>query len=135
MESPRASEPAEIAPEERTLVERLRAGDEAAFLALVKRHHPGMLRVASMHVRSRSIAEEVVQEAWLGVLKGLHLFEGRSSLQAWIFRIVVNCAKARGVRESRTTPMSSLDAPGDDAPAVSPDRFLDEDGRWPGHWS
>jgi RNA polymerase sigma-70 factor (ECF subfamily) len=134
MESPRASEPTEMAPEERELLERLRAGDEAAFLALVRRHHSGMLRVASTFVRSRAIAEEVVQEAWLGVLKGLHLFEGRASLQAWIFRILVNCAKTRGARESRTTPLSSLE-PGDGAPAVSPDRFLDEGERWPGHWS
>jgi RNA polymerase sigma-70 factor, ECF subfamily len=136
MDSARAPEPAEIAPEERALLDRLRAGDEAAFLAVVTRYRAGMLRVASMYVRSRSVAEEVVQEAWLGVLKGLHLFEGRSSLKAWIFRILVNCAKTRGARESRTTPLSSLeDAAGEDAPAVSPDRFLGEDDRWAGHWS
>jgi RNA polymerase sigma-70 factor (ECF subfamily) len=95
-----------------------------------------MLRVASMFVKSRAIAEDVVQEAWLGVLKGLHLFEGRSSLKGWIFRILVNCAKTRGVREARTVPMSALiDLSEDEGPSVSPDRFRDETERWPGHWS
>jgi RNA polymerase sigma-70 factor (ECF subfamily) len=135
MESPRVTEPADIASDDRELA-ALRAGDEAAFLALVSRHHAAMLRIASMHVPTRSIAEEVVQEAWIGVLKGLHLFEGRSSLKAWIFRIVVNCAKARGVREVRSTPLSALEpAAGDEGPSVSPDRFLGDDHRWPGHWS
>jgi RNA polymerase sigma-70 factor, ECF subfamily len=135
MESPRVPEPAVTASEERELA-ALRAGDEAAFLALVSRHHAAMLRVASMHVPSRSIAEEVVQEAWIGVLKGLHLFEGRSSLKAWIFRILVNCAKTRGVREARTTPMSALEpTAGEEEPSVPADRFMGDDERWPGHWS
>jgi RNA polymerase sigma-70 factor (ECF subfamily) len=135
MGAPTSPEPTDIASDERELA-ALRAGDEAAFLALVKRHHPAMLRVASTYVRSRAIAEEVVQEAWLGVLKGLHLFEGRSSLKAWIFRILVNGAKTRGAREVRSAPMSSLDGGADeDAPAVSPERFNDESSPWPGHWS
>jgi RNA polymerase sigma-70 factor, ECF subfamily len=114
----------------------LRAGDEAAFLALVSRHRAAMLRVATLYVRSKAVAEEVVQEAWIGVLRGLHLFEGRSSLKAWIFGILVNCAKTRGARELRTVPMSSLSAQGEeDAPSVSPDRFRDEGDRWAGHWS
>jgi RNA polymerase sigma-70 factor (ECF subfamily) len=94
-----------------------------------------MLRVATVYVRSRAIAEEVVQEAWLGVLKGLHAFEGRSSLKSWIFSILVNCAKTRGAREARSVPMSALEAEDDASPAVSPDRFRDEADRWPGHWS
>jgi RNA polymerase sigma-70 factor (ECF subfamily) len=136
MESPSASgQPVDVAADERELA-ALRAGDEAAFLALVNRHHGAMLRVASMFVKSRAIAEDVVQEAWLGVLKGLHLFEGRSSLKGWIFRILVNCAKTRGVREARTVPMSALiDLSEDEGPSVSPDRFRDETERWPGHWS
>lgn len=114
----------------------LRAGDEATFLALVKRHHNAMLRVASLHVRSRASAEEVVQEAWLGVLRGLHHFEGRSSLKSWIFRILVNCAKTRGARDGRSVPLSSLteDEP-DDGPSVPSERFLDEGDRWAGHWA
>jgi RNA polymerase sigma-70 factor (ECF subfamily) len=135
MDPPSVSEPAGISAEERELA-ALRAGDEAAFLALVNRHHGAMLRVATMYVRSRAIAEEVVQEAWLGVLRGLHLFEGRSTLKSWIFSILVNCAKARGVRESRAVPLSSLDpSPEDEGPSVSPDRFRDEGDRWAGHWS
>jgi RNA polymerase sigma-70 factor (ECF subfamily) len=114
----------------------LRARDEAAFLRLVRRHGAAMLRVAGAYVRSRAVAEEVVQEAWLGVLKGLHLFEGRGSLRAWIFRILVNCAKARAARELRAVPLSALDVPGDaDGPAVSPDRFLGEGDPWAGHWA
>ena len=75
-------------------------------------------------------------EAWLGVLKGLHLFEGRSTLKGWIFRILVNCAKTRGVRERRTVPLSALvDLAGEEAPSVSADRFRDEADRWSGHWS
>jgi RNA polymerase sigma-70 factor (ECF subfamily) len=134
MEPPTASEPLEPSPEERELA-ALRAGDEAAFLALVNRHGGAMLRVATVYVRSRAIAEEVVQEAWLGVLKGLHAFEGRSSLKSWIFSILVNCAKTRGAREARSVPMSALEAEDDASPAVSPDRFRDEADRWPGHWS
>jgi RNA polymerase sigma-70 factor (ECF subfamily) len=116
-------------------VAALRAGDEAAFLALVNRHHASMVRVASAYVGSRSIAEECVQEAWIGVLKGLHLFEGRCSLRSWIFQIVVNCAKSRGVREVRSVPMSAL-APADEleGPSVPAERFRAE-GIWAGHWS
>jgi RNA polymerase sigma-70 factor (ECF subfamily) len=136
MHSPDASEsPAEVAAEEREL-SALRAGDEAAFLALVNRYHGAMLRVASMYVKSRASAEEVVQDAWLGVLKGLHLFEGRSSLKSWIFRILVNCAKTRGVRDAIAVPMSSLaDASEEVGPSVSPDRFLEDGERWAGHWA
>ena len=138
MESPSASaSPALPGIEERELA-ALRAGDEAAFLSLVNRYHRPMLRVAALYVRSRASAEEVVQEAWLGVLKGLHLFEGRSSLRAWIFRILVNCAKTRGVHDVRSVPLSSLgDAEGDDAegPSVPEGRFLEEGERWAGHWA
>ncbi len=114
----------------------LRAGDEAAFLSLVNRYHGAMLRVASMYVKSRASAEDVVQEAWLGVLKGLHFFEGRSSLKSWVFRILVNCAKTRGMRDLRAVPMSSLaDAAGEAGPSVSPDRFREDGERWAGHWA
>lgn len=135
MESTSAPEPsAGLAAEDGELA-ALRAGDEAAFLKLVNRHHGAMLRVASAYVRSRASAEEVVQEAWLGVLKGLHLFEGRSSLKAWIFGILVNCAKSRGVREVRSVPMSALEDAAGEGPSVSPDRFLQEGERWAGHWA
>src|SRR3954447_18536475 len=83
------------------LVARLRAGDEGAFEALVARHYATMLAVAQTYVKTRAVAEEVVQECWLGVLEGLHRFEGRSSLKTWILAILVNKAKTRGVREAR----------------------------------
>ena len=121
------------AQEESALVDRLRSGDERAFEALVARFYPTMLAVAQHHVRTRAVAEEVVQEAWLGVLKGLDRFEGRSSLKTWILRILVNTAKTRGVRESRTVPYSSL-APEGEEPAVDPERFRGPQDPFPGHW-
>ena len=94
-----------------------------------------MLRVAMMFVSSRAVAEEVVQEAWLGVFKGLDRFEGRSSLKTWIFRILTNTAKTRGEREGRTVPFSSLGGDADDEAPVDADRFLGNGHRWAGHWS
>jgi RNA polymerase sigma-70 factor (ECF subfamily) len=129
------SEPTTAASaDERQLVERLRAGDEAAFMQLVREYGPMMLRVARMYVATAAVAEEVVQEAWVGVLRGIDRFEGRSSLKTWIFRILTNTAKTRAVREGRTVPFSSA-APAADEGAVDPDRFLGDDTRFPGHWS
>src|SRR4051794_6873544 len=117
------------------LVEGLRAGDEEAFRKLMREYGAAMLRVAQMYVSSRAVAEEVVQEAWLGVLKGIGRFEGRSSLKTWLFRIVSNTAKTRGVREARSVPFSSLGDDGGDGPTVDPDRFLGSGERFPGHWA
>lgn len=95
-----------------------------------------MLRVAMLYVGSRAVAEEVVQEAWLGVLRGLDRFEGRSSLKTWIFRILTNRAKTRGEREGRTVPFSARADDGDDEPGVAAARFLSADGGPPsGHWA
>src|SRR5215218_10854747 len=102
------------AADEADLVARLRGGDEQAFEALVNRHYGTMLAVAQTHVSSRAVAEEVVQEAWLGILKGLDGFEGRSALSTWIMRIVANIAMTRGGREARSIPYSSLAAEGDE---------------------
>ena len=113
-------------PGQDELVAALRAGDEATFAALVDELGPSMLRVAMMFVPTRAVAEDVVQETWLGVLAGIGRFEGRSSLKTWIFRILTNRAKTRGERESRSVPFSALaaaDADGDE-PAVDPDRFV-----------
>ncbi|MFL5363345.1 MAG: RNA polymerase sigma factor [Myxococcales bacterium] len=127
---------AHASAEDAPVVAALRAGDEKAFLALVHSLNAPMLRVASVYVSSRAVAEEVVQDAWLGVLKGLSAFEGRSSLRRWIFGIVTNCARSRGVREARSTPFSAMGPAEDDEPAVDPGRFLPPDHpRWPGHWS
>jgi RNA polymerase sigma-70 factor (ECF subfamily) len=119
------------------LLDRLRAGEQAAFMELVDRHSGAMLRVAQLFVPSRAVAEEVVQETWVGVLRGLDGFEGRSSLRTWVFRILTNRAKTRGERESRTVPFSSLaarEADGDE-PAVDADRFTRPDGGGPGFWA
>ena len=108
-------------PDDTDLLAALRSGDEAAFASLVDTYSGAMLRVAMGFVPSRAVAEEVVQEAWIGVLNGLDGFQGRSSLKTWIFRILTNIAKTRGRREARSTPFSSLDA--DDVPTVDPARF------------
>jgi RNA polymerase sigma-70 factor (ECF subfamily) len=119
--------------EEVELLARLRDGDERAFEALVNRHYGTMLAVAQTHVGSRAVAEEVVQEAWLGVLNGLAGFQGRSSLATWILRIVVNIAMTRGGREARSIPYASLAAQGEEH-AVEPDRFRGPADAFPGHW-
>lgn len=112
----------------------LKAGDEQVFADLVRRYQPLMLRVARMYVKTPSAAEEVVQDAWLGVIRGLDRFEGRSSLKTWIFRILVNQAKTRGVRDRRVTPFSSL-SDDDGGPAVDPSAFHDaSDPTWGGWW-
>ena len=123
-----------LTPEDALLVEGLRAGDEAAFAAVMRMYGRGMLRVAEMYVSSRAVAEDVVQEAGVGVLRGIGRFEGRSSLKTWLYRIVANTAKTRGVRESRSVPFSSLGDGGDEG-TVDPDRFIGSGERFPGHWA
>ncbi len=117
--------------DERELVQRLRARDEQAFAELVALWAPSMLRLARSYVPSRAVAEEVVQEAWLGVLQGIDRFEGRSSLKTWVFRILLNRAMTRGVRESRSVPFAALAARemGSEDASVDPDRFF-SDGAW-----
>jgi RNA polymerase sigma-70 factor, ECF subfamily len=110
--------------DETALLAALRDGDEAAFGTLVDAHGPAMRRVALTFVRSAAVADEVVQEAWLGVLRGLDRFEGRSALRTWLFRIVANIARTHAVREA--------EAPHD--PAVDADRFQGPGDRFPGGW-
>jgi RNA polymerase sigma-70 factor, ECF subfamily len=119
---------------DRELVARLLDGDEAAFASLVGRHHAAMVGVAAAYVGGdRAVAEEVTQDAWLGMLRQLGRFEGRSSLRTWLFRILVNTAKTRGRRERRSVPFSALDGP--DEPAVAAARFEPPGARWAGHWA
>lgn len=118
--------------DEAGLVKALQAGDEAAFRELVNRYHPPLVRLARASVGSQAVAEEVTQDTWLAVIRGIGRFEGRSSLRTWIFRILMNQARARGTREKRTVPMSSW--ADDDGPAVDPDRFVPDGQRWAGHW-
>jgi RNA polymerase sigma-70 factor (ECF subfamily) len=112
------------------LLERLRSGDEAAFVTLVAGHQDAMLRLASTFVSSRAVAEEVVQDTWLGVVRGIDRFEGRSSLRTWLLAILVNRARTAGTREARSV------AVGDAGPTVDRARF-DASGGWsspPEHW-
>jgi len=110
------------------LLDRLLIGDEAAFVQLVGRFHAHLIRVALMFVRDRSVAEEVVQDTWVAVVQGLPSFERRSSLETWMFRILANRARTRGVREARSTPLSAFESDDDEA-AVDPARF-NERGGW-----
>jgi RNA polymerase sigma-70 factor, ECF subfamily len=110
--------------EERLLVDAVRRGDQAAFMRLVDELGPLLLRVARMYVPSQAVAEEVVQETWIGVLKGIDRFEGRASLKTWIFRILTNIAKTRGGRERRSVPFSALAGAGGKEASVDPDRFF-----------
>ena len=119
---------------ERELCAALRRGDEDAFRALVREYHAPLRRLALGYVRSSAVADEVVQETWLGVIHGIRNFEGRSSLRTWIFRILANTAKTRAEREARTVPLSAFAS--DDDPSVDPSRFFDQQHeRWPGHWA
>ncbi|MET0823858.1 MAG: RNA polymerase sigma factor [Solirubrobacterales bacterium] len=124
--------------EDAELVEALRAGDQAAFTALVDELSPALMRMALAHVPSRAIAEEVVQDTWLAVINGIDRFEGRSALRTWIFQILLNKARTRGKREKRTLPFSSFGRraeEGGDEPAVDADRFQGRDGQRPGWWA
>ena len=112
---------------DQALLSRLRAGDEEAFAALVARHDGALRRVARTFVRTPSAVDDVVQDTWLGVVRGLADFEGRSSLRTWIFAILVNQARTRAVRESRSLPFSALEQ--EDAPTIEPSAF-GADGRW-----
>lgn len=116
------------------LVARLLAGDEQAFGRLVADWTPPMLRVARSFVRTAQSAEDVVQDAWLGVLHGLERFEGRSSLRSWVFTILANRARSRGVKDARTVAWSQL-GPEESGPTVDPARFRGPDDPYPGHWT
>jgi RNA polymerase sigma-70 factor, ECF subfamily len=122
--------------DDQRLVAGLCAGDEETIAALVDLHSDALLRVAMAYVPSRAVAEEVVQETWIAVMRGIDRFEGRSSLKTWIFRILTNTALRGGSRERRSVPFAALAAAEDtDAPSVDPDRFLPDDHElFPGHW-
>src|SRR3954469_21692925 len=123
--------------DETLLLARLRAGDERAFTDLVDRYQSALVSVAIRYVGTRSVAEEVVQDTWVGLLRGIDEFEGRSSVKTWLFRILVNTAMSRSRRERRCTPFSSLASTGGtEEDAVDPARFIDgADERWRGGWA
>jgi RNA polymerase sigma-70 factor (ECF subfamily) len=117
-----------VLTEDADVVARLRAGDELAFAAVVRAWSPAMLRVARSHVHSHATAEEVVQEAWLGVVRALGGFEGRAQLRTWVFTILVNVARRHGKRDARVSAELA-------GPTVDPGRFRgDDDPDWPRHW-
>ncbi|MGH2820878.1 MAG: sigma-70 family RNA polymerase sigma factor [Actinomycetota bacterium] len=126
----------EASREEIRLLDALRRGDEEAFTALVRRHHASLLRLARMYVDDRAIAEEVVQETWLGFLESLERFQGRASVKTWLFRILVNVARKRRGREGRSVPFSSALRETDEprTSSLEPDRFRGPDDRFQGHW-
>jgi RNA polymerase sigma-70 factor (ECF subfamily) len=105
------------------LLARLRSGDEDAFVTLVGRYNASMVRLARAYVPSTAVAEEAAQETWMGVVRGVDRFEGRSSFKTWLFSILVNRARTAGVREHRNLPLTDLE------PAVDPSRF-DATGAW-----
>jgi len=117
------------------LVARLRAGDEAAFVELVTSHATSMLRVARMYCPA-AVAEDVLQDTWIGVIRGLDSFDGRASLRTWMFRILVNIARTRGKREHRQIPYSAFVDPAAEPaePAVDAERFRPAGEDWSGHW-
>jgi RNA polymerase sigma-70 factor (ECF subfamily) len=116
------------------LLDALRAGDEDAFVTLVTRYHPSFKRVARAYVSTDAVAEEVVQETWVAAIDGLDRFEQRATLKTWLFHILTNKAKTRGVRERRSVPFASLAGAGDE-PSVPPERFQGDGATWPGHWA
>jgi RNA polymerase sigma-70 factor, ECF subfamily len=118
------------------LLAAVRRGDEHAFERLIDRYHPSLVRIATLFVRDRGVAEEVAQETWIGVLRGLGRFEERSTFRTWLFGILANQAKRRGERERRLIPFSALTRPPDGVePAVAPERFLPPGAEYPGFWA
>lgn len=120
------------------LVSALKAGDESAFTALVQRHHKSLLRVCRLYLKDRDAAEEVAQDTWIVVLKGIDRFEGRSTFKTWLFHILANKARTRWAQDQRAVPFSSLGGDDPEKPgeaAVDPDRFRPADHRWAGHWA
>lgn len=126
-------QPGERHPEDAEILAALRRRDERVFLALIRQHHAALLQVAMLYVPSRAVADEVVQDTWLALLRGLDRFEGRSSLRTYLFAIVRNIARQRARSERRTAPFSTLDAE-DARPLVDPGRFAPNGHRWAGHW-
>jgi RNA polymerase sigma-70 factor (ECF subfamily) len=121
--------------EDLAIAAALRAGDEQAFRALFDRYHQVLRRTARGYVDSDAVAEEIAQETWVAIVRGIDRFEGRSALLTWMFSILFKQARSHRVRESRSLPLSSLAREEDDHLGCSPDRFQKDDEAWPGHWA
>lgn len=124
--------------EDDALLERLRAGEEAAFAELLAKHHSALVRLARAFVGDEATAEEVAQETWLAMIHGLSRFEGRSSLKTWLFQILTNRARTRARRDARVVAVPSLgEEPVRDEDDPLSGRF-NRRGGWatsPGAWS
>ena len=121
--------------DEALLLKSLSEGDEDAFTWLVQQYHGSLVRLALSYVEDEVLAEEVAQETWIAVLRGLDRFESRSSLKTWIFTILVNRAKTYSQREKRTLLLSEFEDLLENEPTVDPDRFFPQDSqKSPGHW-
>jgi RNA polymerase sigma-70 factor, ECF subfamily len=120
--------------DDQRIIAGLRAGNETVFGELVDRYNGSLVRVAMRYVPSRSVAEEVVQDTWISVIDGIDRFEGRSTVKTWLYKILIYRARARGERERRTTPLSSLVDDGS-GPSVPTERFRGSDALWAGHWA
>ncbi|MFN8079089.1 MAG: RNA polymerase sigma factor [Kineosporiaceae bacterium] len=118
-----------------TVIEALRRGDERVFAEVVDRLHPTLRRVARGYVRTEEAIGDVVQETWIGVLRGIDRFEGRSSLRTWVVSILVNVARSHAVKEARTVPFAALGRADEAGSGFAPDRFQGPAGEYPGHWS
>ena len=116
----RSDVPCPAVADDRALVERLQAGDEAAFVEVVRTYQTRLQRLAESVVSSRSVAEEVVQDTWLAVFRGVERFEGRSTFKTWLFHILLNRARSAAGREHRAPPLADDDLG---------ERF-DADGAW-----
>lgn len=110
-EDPDSAAATAIGPNDAHLILALRERDEAAFVTLVDRYSNSLLRLAQVYVHDRASAEEVVQETWIGFLQSLDRFEGRSSLKTWLFRILINCSRARARKDAHTIPFSEAFRP------------------------
>jgi RNA polymerase sigma-70 factor (ECF subfamily) len=128
-----------VSVDESALLDALRRGDENAFGRLVAEHHASLRRVARLYVSNAAVADEVVQDTWLGVIRGIWAFEGRSSLKTWIFRILVNRARTRAVRESRSAPFTgtlATESGAQPGQSVSPEHSPSgDDSPAPGSWA
>lgn len=120
--------------DDRELVCALQRGDEAAFRRVVTMYHAGLVRTARCYVRTQALAEEVAQDTWVAVIRGIDRFGSRSTFKTWLFHIAVNQARTRALKEARSVPLPVGDDD-DEGPSVPASRFLARDHpRWPGHW-
>jgi RNA polymerase sigma-70 factor (ECF subfamily) len=123
--------------EDADLFAGLKRGDEAAFVTLVQRYQRPLLRLAIVYCRNLAVAEEIVQDTWLGVIRGIGRFEERATFKTWLFQILVNRARTRAAQEGRAGSFSSLEEEAEAAPepAVPPERFRGADDKWANNWA